>query len=238
MDLSLFRFRRTRRENHKLEGYFGAWDCHEKIPHKFTLPNPLRPDDSIREDTVRRKAVLLVEDDPNDAELTLRELKDNIANEMVVCRNGSQAIQYLFLAASSPSREGSNLPEVILLDLNLPKIDGLEVLRRIRKDGRTKSLPVVVLTASNEDKDRIEAYGLGINAYIQKPITLMEFCAATRELGLLWLLTKVPPTSESLLRSQNEAPNRTKAQQVLSPAPQHQRRQHAEADQDTEQTKC
>jgi two-component system, response regulator len=135
---------------------------------------------------LKDKVILLVEDNADDELLTLRELqKNNIANEIVVARDGEQALERLFGATV--------LPQTVLLDLNLPKIDGLELLQRIRTNSRTRSLPVVILTASNADKDRIKAYDLGVNGYVRKPVRFGDFGVATRELGLYWLLLNQSP---------------------------------------------
>lgn len=135
------------------------------------------------------KFILLVEDNPDDEALTLRALKkNNILNEVQVARDGAEALDFLF--NQSPSR----LPQVILLDLKLPKIDGLEVLRRVRADERTKLLPVVILTSSREEKDLINGYALGANSYIRKPVDFNQFVEAVRQLGLYWiLLNEAPP---------------------------------------------
>jgi two-component system, response regulator len=143
---------------------------------------------------VESKVVLLVEDNPDDEALTLRELrKNNIANEIIVARDGVEALAYLFDHRDFLSPRGRDLPQLVLLDLNMPKIDGLEVLRRIRADERTRLLPVVVLTASQEDSDRIKAHGLGINGYVRKPVKFLEFGEAVRTLGLSWLLLAQSP---------------------------------------------
>jgi two-component system response regulator len=139
------------------------------------------------------KIILLVEDNPDDEELTLRALKkNNIGNEVVVARNGVEAIDYLFGTGRFAGRDLSVMPQVILLDLNLPKLDGLTVLRRVRADDRTKLLPVVILTSSNEEKDRIDGYGLGANSYVCKPVDFNQFTEATRQLGLYWLVLNEP----------------------------------------------
>lgn len=133
------------------------------------------------------KTILLVEDNPDDAELTLRALKkNNIRNEIAVARDGVQALDYLF--TESPATGESRLPQLVLLDLKLPKVDGLEVLRRIRSDERTKLLPVVILTSSREDQDIIAGYALGANSYIRKPVEFAQFIEAVRQLGVYWLL--------------------------------------------------
>lgn len=144
------------------------------------------------------KVILLVEDSQRDEELALRALrKNNITNKVVVARDGVEALDYLFGAGTHAGRNTSELPTVVLLDLKLPKIDGLEVLRRIRADDRTKLLPVVILTSSKEDKDRLEGYTSGANSYVRKPVEFSEFAEGVRQLGLYWLiLNEPPPTAE------------------------------------------
>ena len=141
------------------------------------------------------KVILLVEDNPKDEALTLRALKrGNIANEVVVARDGAEAVDYLF----SPGPDGrlNSLPQLVLLDLKLPKLDGHEVLRRIRADERTRLLPVVILTTSVEDCDRLNGYRLGANSYVRKPVDFREFADAVVQLGLYWLvLNEAPPLS-------------------------------------------
>ena len=145
---------------------------------------------------MNKKIILLVEDNPDDELLAIRALeKNNIMNEVVVARDGTEALDYLFGAGAYASRDMSVMPQVILLDLKLPKIDGLEVLRRLRNDERTKLLPVVVLTSSKEDRDLTESYSLGANSYIRKPVNFAQFTEAIRQLGLYWLvLNESPPT--------------------------------------------
>lgn len=140
------------------------------------------------------KTVLLVEDNPDDEALTLRAFKrNNIANTVDVARDGAQALDYLFKTGAYADRPGG-LPQVVLLDLKLPKIDGLEVLRRLRADPRTKKLPVVVLTSSREDQDVIASYDLGVNSYVRKPVDFAQFSEAVRVLGFYWLmLNEAPP---------------------------------------------
>jgi two-component system response regulator len=135
------------------------------------------------------KVILLVEDNPDDEELTLRALKkNNIQNDVVIARDGVEALDYLFGTGLFTGRDVSKLPSVTLLDLKLPKIDGLEVLKRIRADERTKLLPVVILTSSKEEQDLINGYALGANSYIRKPVDFSQFIEAVRQLGLYWLL--------------------------------------------------
>jgi two-component system response regulator len=135
------------------------------------------------------KTILLVEDNADDEKLTLRALKqNNIGNKVVVARNGVEAIDYLFGTGAYAGRDLSAMPQVVLLDLKLPKLDGLEVLRRVRADERTKLLPIVILTSSNEEMDRINGYGLGANSYVRKPVDFSQFSEAARQLGLYWLV--------------------------------------------------
>ena len=142
------------------------------------------------------KIILLVEDNPDDEILTLRALKKcNILNEVVVARDGVEALDYLFGTGSHAGRDIGVQPQVVLLDLKLPKIDGLEVLRRIREDERTKLLPVVILTTSNEDNDIAAGYELHTNSYIRKPVEFDQFTEAVRQLGMYWLLLNEPPPS-------------------------------------------
>jgi CheY-like chemotaxis protein len=130
-----------------------------------------------------------VEDNPDDEALTLRALKkNNIANEVVVARDGVEALDYLFGTGAHAGRDMNVMPQVILLDLKLPKIDGFEVLRRLRADERTKLLPVVILTTSNEEKDRLNGYGLGANSFVRKPVEFGQFIEGVRQLGLYWLI--------------------------------------------------
>jgi two-component system response regulator len=140
---------------------------------------------------MREKVILLVEDNPRDEALTLRALKKgNILNRVIVAHDGVEALDYLF----SP-KDGvfGPLPELILLDLKMPKIDGLEVLKRIRADERTSFLPVVILTTSAEDKDRLVGYQLGANSYVRKPVDFVQFSEAVSQLGLYWLVLNEPP---------------------------------------------
>jgi len=140
------------------------------------------------------KTILLVEDNADDEKLTLRALKkNNISNEVVVARNGVEALDYLFGTGAYAGRNLGHMPQVVLLDLKLPKLDGLEVLRRLRADERTKLLPVVILTSSNEEADRINGYGLGANSYVRKPVDFVQFIEAARQLGLYWLVLNEPP---------------------------------------------
>lgn len=139
--------------------------------------------------------ILLVEDNARDEALTLRALrKNNIANDVVVARDGVEALDYIFGTGQYAGRDASVLPYLVLLDLKLPKINGLEVLQRIRGDDRTKRLPVVIFTSSSEQKDMVEGYNLGANSYVRKPVDFEQFLDATRQLGLYWLvLNEAPP---------------------------------------------
>lgn len=140
------------------------------------------------------RAILLVEDNPDDEVLTLRAFrKNNIKNDVVVVRDGAAALDYLFGAGAYAGRDVNDQPEVVLLDLKLPKVDGLEVLRRIREDEHTRLLPVVILTSSVEERDVIDGYSLGANSYVRKPVNFDEFVEAARQLGLYWLLLNKPP---------------------------------------------
>ena len=138
--------------------------------------------------------ILLVEDNAHDEELTLRALKErNIANQVFVARDGAEALDFFFGDGSHPWHEIGIVPRVILLDLKLPKVDGLEVLRRIRANPSTRLLPVVILTSSREERDVVTGYGLGANSYIRKPVDFGQFVEAVRQLGLYWLVLNEPP---------------------------------------------
>ena len=141
------------------------------------------------------KMMLIVEDNPDDEALTLRALKrNNIGNRLVVVRDGAEALDFLFCTGMYSDRDPHDLPQTILLDLKLPKVDGLEVLKRIRADKRTSLLPVVILTSSQEEQDLLQSYRNGANSYIRKPVDFNEFLEAARQLGLYWLvLNKTPP---------------------------------------------
>ncbi len=138
--------------------------------------------------------ILLVEDNPDDEALTLRAFKkSNLRNEVVVARDGVEALDFLFATGAYADRDVNQLPQLILLDLKLPKIEGLEVLRQIRADERTKLLPVVILTSSREQEDLIRSYSLGANSYIRKPVDFTQFVEAVQQLGLYWLVLNELP---------------------------------------------
>lgn len=140
------------------------------------------------------RGILLVEDNEDHEVLALRALrKHNLANEITVTRDGAEALDYLFGMGPYTGRDTRRMPQVVMLDLKLPKVDGLEVLRRIRADERTRLLPVVVLTSSDEERDIVESYSLGANSYIRKPVDFQQFMDATRQLGLYWLVLNEPP---------------------------------------------
>jgi len=137
--------------------------------------------------------ILIVEDDPKDVELTLTALEEyNLANEVVVTRDGEEALDYLYCRGSFKMRGGEN-PAVVLLDLKLPKVDGLEVLQQIKSDEKLKFMPVVVLTSSREEKDMVTSYKLGVNAYVVKPVDFHDFVNAIKELGVFWAVINEPP---------------------------------------------
>ena len=147
-----------------------------------------------RSENMNNKIILLVEDNPDDEALTLRALKkNNIQNEVVVARDGEEALDYFFGGAGAGNGKKHPLPVVVLLDIKLPKVDGLEVLRRIRADSRTRLLPVVILTSSKEEQDLINGYSLGANSYVRKPVDFVQFVEAVRQLGLYWLILNEPP---------------------------------------------
>ncbi len=143
---------------------------------------------------MNEKIIFLVEDNPDDEALTVRALrKNNILNEVVVARDGAEALDYLFCRGEYADRDPGLLPQVVLLDLKLPKIDGLEVLEQIRANKRTECLPVVILTSSKEEKDIINGYKLGANSYVRKPVNFQEFSEAVKNLGLYWLILNESP---------------------------------------------
>lgn len=142
--------------------------------------------------------ILLVEDNPNDEELTLYALrKNNIFNQIQVVRDGAEALEYIFCTGAFADRQINDPPKVVLLDLKLPKVDGLEVLERIKADARTRIIPVVVLTSSQEERDIVESYQLGVNSYIVKPVDFEQFNEAVRHIGLYWMLLNKTPSYKS-----------------------------------------
>ncbi len=146
------------------------------------------------EQQLRSAIILLVEDNPDDEELTLSALKDsNIVNEIVVTHDGAEALEYLFSTGRYADRAPVRLPQLILLDLKLPKLNGLEVLQRLRAEPRTQLIPVVMLTSSSEEEDIIASYRLGANSFVRKPVEFHRFSEAVRQLGLYWLLINQPP---------------------------------------------
>lgn len=148
------------------------------------------------DEAVREVEILLVEDNPTDAELAIRALKkSNLANKLFWVKDGAEALDFLFATGAYADRQVCNGPKVIMLDLRLPKVDGMEVLRRVKDDVRTRTIPVVVLTSSKEDRDVAESYKLGVNSYISKPVEFDEFAKTVSELGMYWLLVNRPPVS-------------------------------------------
>lgn len=144
----------------------------------------------------KKKMILLVEDNPDDEALALRALKkSNLANEIAVARDGVEALDFLFCEGQHADRSPCDLPVVVLLDLKLPKVDGLEVLKRIKSDERTRRLPVVILTSSSEERDIIDSYDFGANSYIRKPVDFNQFTEAVAQLGLYWLVLNEVPES-------------------------------------------
>jgi CheY-like chemotaxis protein len=145
-------------------------------------------------ETVSNKVILLIEDNPDDEALAIRALKrHHVGNQIVVARDGVEALDYLFGTGSYAGRDVNLKPSVVLLDLKLPRVDGLEVLRRLREDDRTRLVPVVVLTTSSEERDLLDSYSLGCNSYICKPVDFVQFSEAIRQLGMYWLLMNQPP---------------------------------------------
>ena len=140
------------------------------------------------------RTILLVEDNPDDIELTLRALgRNRVANEVIVAHDGEEALNYLFRRGAYEKRDINDMPAVVLLDLNMPKVGGLEVLSQIRSHDRTKLLPVVILTSSKEEQDLVNGYALGANSYIRKPVDFEQFAECVRHLGLYWLVLNEPP---------------------------------------------
>ena len=141
--------------------------------------------------------ILLVEDSQDDLDMTMRALrKSNLANKIQIARDGAEALEFIFCEGAHAGRQIENRPKVILLDLKLPKIDGLEVLKRVKGDPRTQMIPVVILTSSKEQRDVVESYHLGVNSYIVKPVNFEGFAVAVQELGMYWLLLNQPPRLE------------------------------------------
>jgi len=139
--------------------------------------------------------ILLVEDNPEDAEITIRALKKvNLANRLVHVEDGQEALDFLFSQGAFAGRVGANQPRLILLDIKMPKVDGIEVLRRVKEDATTKTIPVVIMTSSAEEKDILNTYNLGVNSYVVKPVDFNQFLKAVSELGLYWLLINRSPT--------------------------------------------
>ena len=144
--------------------------------------------------TTKPTEILLVEDNPDDVELTLHALRaEKLANRIEVARDGEEALDFLFCRGRYADRSLDSPPWIVLLDLKLPKVDGLEVLRQIKSDARTKTIPVVILTSSREDRDLVDSYQLGVNSYIQKPVDFEQFRSIIRQLGLYWLVVNQPP---------------------------------------------
>ncbi|MHB1147777.1 MAG: response regulator [Lutibacter sp.] len=138
--------------------------------------------------------ILLIEDNINDAELTIRALKkNNLANKLVHLKDGAEAIDFIFAEGNYSGRKVENVPKVILLDLKMPKVNGIEVLKKIKADERTKKIPVVILTSSKEDPDIQECYHLGVNSYVVKPVQFEQFVKSVSELGLYWMILNLPP---------------------------------------------
>lgn len=147
------------------------------------------------------KTILLVEDNPKDVELTLAALEEhNLANEVIVTRDGAEGLDYLFRLGDFHMRAPGN-PAVVLLDLKMPKVDGLEVLRKIKNDGELKSIPVVMLTSSREEKDLVESYNLGVNSYVVKPVDFKQFIDAVKNLGVFWALINEPPPGSARVKT-------------------------------------
>jgi CheY-like chemotaxis protein len=143
--------------------------------------------------------ILIVDDSPDDTDLALLALrKENLANRIFIARDGEEALDFLFCSGAYNDRSFENPPKVVLLDLKLPKVDGLQVLERLREDPRTKFIPVVILTSSKEEQDIVKGYSLGVNSYVQKPVDFDQFRSAVRSLGLYWLVVNQPPIMKSL----------------------------------------
>jgi CheY-like chemotaxis protein len=146
--------------------------------------------------------ILLVEDDPQDLELTLHALEaERLCNRIQIARDGEEALDFLFCRGAHAGRNSADRPNLILLDLKLPKVDGLEVLARVKADPQTRAIPVVILTSSREERDRLQGYRLGVNSYIQKPVDFEQFRATIKELGLYWLVVNQPPPPDAFTPS-------------------------------------
>lgn len=151
--------------------------------------------------TTRQIEILLVEDNPDDVELTLHALrKEKLANSIHVARDGEEALEFLFSNGKHSDRTSQPPPKLILLDLKLPKVDGMEVLKRLKDDARTKTIPVVILTTSKEERDLVSSYNLGVNSYIQKPVDFDQFREIVKTVGLYWLVINQPPVQENVSR--------------------------------------
>ena len=161
--------------------------------HRQTEPVVRTRPETSEEIMVKDKSILLVEDNPDDVALTLRAFrKAKVANPLVVARDGAEAVDYLFGQGGYAGRDPHDCPAMILLDLKLPKVEGMEVLRRLRADERTKLTPVVILTSSREERDVMQGYGLGANSYIRKPVDFDQFADSVRQIGLYWLVLNEP----------------------------------------------
>jgi CheY-like chemotaxis protein len=146
--------------------------------------------------------ILLVEDNPDDLELALHALRrEKLANHIEVARDGEQALDFIFCRANYAQRNFNDQPKLILLDLKLPKVDGLQVLREVKNDPRTQAIPVVILTSSKEEKDLVEGYRLGVNSYIQKPVDFDQFRGAIKAVGLYWLVVNQPPPADAFRKA-------------------------------------
>jgi two-component system response regulator len=147
--------------------------------------------------TLNEVEIVLVEDNPNDAELAMRALKEyNLANKLMWLKDGVEALDFIFAQGQYADRSIEDVPKVVLLDLKLPRVDGLEVLEKVKSDTRTKSIPVVVLTSSSEERDIIASYNLGVNSYVIKPVDFDKFVDAAKEIGLYWMLLNKPPLAD------------------------------------------
>lgn len=156
--------------------------------------------------TNRQVEILLVEDNPDDVELTLHALrKENLANNIHVARDGEEALEFLFCDGIHADRSFDHPPKLILLDLKLPKVDGMEVLKRLKGDARTKAIPVVILTSSKEERDLVQGYGLGANSYIQKPVDFEQFRNTVKSVGLYWLLINQAPVVKPVAKSAGQS---------------------------------